>query len=348
MTTLGRSLASCAIAFAAVAAAAPVQAQDDVGQFYRGKTITIIVGSSSGGGYDTYARLIARFFGKHVPGSPQVIVSNMPGSGGHQAATHIYAVAAKDGTQIGAPQSGTVLEPLIGSRPFNHDPSKFNYLGSANDDVYICIGRKDAVVKSFKDAFTTELILGASASSSTSDNPVVINNVLGTKFKIVTGYTGSREISLAISRNEAQGACGLAWPSISVTNPGWFGDKGQMQVLVQTHAMGHTELNAAGVPKITDFAKTPEQKAILDLYFSQTVFGRPYIVAPEVPADRVAALRKAFTATMTDAELVSEAQRIHLDIDFVPGDKLQDMVRKIYSSPPELISKTREAVVPKL
>jgi hypothetical protein len=272
-----------------LSAGSAAMAQDSVAQFYKGKTVTIVIGSSAGGGYDTYARLISRFFSRHIPGNPQILPSNMPGAGGHVSAAHIYAVAPKDGTVIAAPQSGVVLEPLLGSRPFNHDPSKFNYLGSANDDVYICIANKDGPVKSFKDLFTTEMIAGGSASSSTADYPTVLNNVIGTKFKVVTGYPGSREISLAIASKEVQGACGLAWPSISVTNPGWFGDKGPVQVLVQAHATGHRELNALGVPKANEFAKTPEAKAVLDLYFSQTVFGRPFMVAPEVPKERVAA-----------------------------------------------------------
>ena len=321
---------------------APAQARD-IEAFYRGKTIQIVVGSSPGGGYDTYARMISRHLGKHVPGNPGVIVANMPGAGSNVSANYVYNVAPKDGSVIGAFQSGVILEPLLGVTPVKHDPSKFHYLGSANDDVYICIARTDSPVQTFADVFKNELIVGASGSSSTSDFPAVLNAVLGTKFKIVLGYPGSREISFAIEKGETQGACGLAWPSISVTQAGWF-DTGKVKVIVQTHATGYPALNAKGVPLAASFAKTEEDKAILGLFFSQSRFGRPYVLAPEVPAPRVAALRKAFAETMADPELKAEAAKARLDIDAVPGEDLQALVSKVYSSPPEIIAKTKRAI----
>jgi tripartite-type tricarboxylate transporter receptor subunit TctC len=318
----------------------------DVASFYRGKQITIVVGSSTGGGYDTYARLIARYMSKHMPGNPSVIVSNMPGAGSNVAADHIYHVAPKDGTQIGALMGGAVVEPLFGNIPIKHDPSKFQYLGSANNDVYICVARTDSPVKTFADVFTHEVITGASSSSSTSDFPTVLNNILGTKFKMVLGYAGSNEISLAIAKNEVQAVCGVAWPSYSVTNPGWF-DTGFAKVIVQLHVSGYPDLNKAGVPLAADFAKTPEQKQILELFFTQTIFGRPYVVAPEVPADRVAALRQAFHDTLLDPDLKANAKKAGLDVDQVTGDNLQKIVAKVYAAPPDIIAKTKAAVVPK-
>src|SRR5262249_7459814 len=160
------------------------------------------------------------------------------------------------------------------------DPSRFQFLGSANDDVYICIARKDAPTKTFNEAFDRELTMGASGGSSSAEVASLIKNVLGVKFKIVQGYVGSRSIMLAMERNEVEGACGFAWPSISATNPSWFGPAGFMRVLVQTHVKGHPELNAEGVPLVSTFARTPEERAIMELYFSHTVFGRPYVMAP--------------------------------------------------------------------
>ncbi|MDB5571354.1 MAG: efflux transporter protein [Hyphomicrobiales bacterium] len=332
-----------ALAALAAAFASPASAQD-AGSFYKGKQITIIVGSSPGGGYDTYARLIARHMPKHIPGAPTVIVQNMPGAGSNVAANYIYNVAPKDGTIIGAYQSGVVLEPLLGKTPIKHDPSKSIYLGSANDDVYICLARADSKVHEFKDLFSNELLVAASQSSSTSDYPAVINAVLGTKFKIVSGYPGSREISLAVERGEAQGACGLAWPSINVTQPGWF-NSGAVKVIVQTHATGHPELNAKGVPLAHTFARNDDERAMLDLFFSQSRFGRPYVVAPEVPKDRVAVLRKAFADSMADPELRAEAARARLDAEPVLGEDLQTLVAKVYASPPAIIARTRKAVL---
>ena len=255
-------------------------------------------------------------------------------------------MAPKDGTQIGALMGGAVVEPLFGSIPIKHDPSKFQYLGSANNDVYICAARSNSPVKSFADVLTHELITGGTSNSSTSDFPVVMNNVLGTKFKMVLGYAGSREISLAMEKHEVEAVCGVAWPSFSVTNPGWF-ESGVVKVIVQTHVTGHADLNKAGVPLAVDFARTPEQRAILELYFTQTIFGRPYVVAPEVPKDRVAALRQAFSDTLSDPELVAEAKKLTLDVDQVSGDELQAIVAKVYASSPDLIAKTKAATVPK-
>jgi tripartite-type tricarboxylate transporter receptor subunit TctC len=338
-----RRLAAALFAAALVAGSAAAQ---DAASFYKGKQITIVVGSSTGGGYDTYARLIARYMPKHMPGNPNVVVSNMSGAGSNVAADHIYHVAPKDGTQIGALMGGAVVEPLFGSIHIQHDPSKFQYLGSANNDVYICVARNDSPVKTFADVFTHEVITGASSSSSTSDFPTVLNNVLGTKFKMVLGYAGSNEISLAIQKNEVQAVCGVAWPAYSVTNPGWF-ENGFAKVIVQLHVTGYPDLNKAGVPLAADFAKTPEQKAILELFFTQTIFGRPYVVAPEVPADRVAVLRQAFHDTLNDPELKAQAKTAGLDVDQVTGDDLQKIVAKVYGSPPDIIAKTKAAVIPK-
>lgn len=337
-----RSLSALALSCGLSAGA---QAQS-AAEFFAGKRITVIVGTSAGGGYDTYARMIARHMPRHIPGQPTFVVQNMPGAGSNVAAAYIQNVAPKDGTFIGAYQSGVVLEPLIGSRPINHDPSKAQFLGSANDDVYICVARADAPVKEFKDALTTEMVMGASNSSSTSDYPWVLNAVLGTKFKIVLGYQGSREISLAIEKGEAQGACGLAWPSISVTQPGVF-DSGAWKVILQTHATGHPQLNGKGVPLASAFARTDEDRAVLDFFFSQTRFGRPFAVADGVPADRVALLRKAFSDTMQDPQLREEAAKMRLDVDFVAGEVLQKLVAQIYAAPPAVVQRTRAALNPK-
>ena len=343
----GCHLAGLVCLLASILSTGPADAQDMVADFYKGRQISLIVGSSAGGGYDTYSRLIARHLGRHIPGNPAIVVSNVPGAGGNVLANQLYNGGPKDGTAIGAPQSGVILEPLLGTAPVKHDPSKFIYLGSANNDVYICLARADAPATTFADALDKTIILAASNASSTADYAQILNNVLGAKFRIVTGYPGSREIALAIDKGEAQGACGLAWPSISVTQSDWFSDgptKSKMRVLVQTHGQGHPDLNAAGVPLAISFAKTPEQKAILELFFSQSAFGRPYLIPPEVPKDRADALKKAFADTMADAEFKAEARRMRLDVDTVPAALVQSTVERIYSSQPELIARTKQAL----
>ena len=330
-------------------AAGPAFAQEaaSVAEFYKGRQLNLIVGSSAGGGYDTYTRLIARHIGRYVPGNPSVVVTNLPRAGGNVLANQLYGVGPKDGTAIGAPQSGVILEPLLGSTPVKHDPSKFIYLGSANNDVYVCLARADAPATTFAGVLEKEIILAGSNASSTADYAQILVNTVGAKFKIVTGYPGSREIALAIDKGEAHGACGLAWPSISVTQSDWFGEgpvRSKMRVLVQTHASGHADLNAAGVPLAVSFAKTPEQKAILDLFFSQSAFGRPYLIPPEVPKERAAALRKAFADTMADADFRADAKKMRLEVETVPAAEVQSTVEKIYASRPELIAETKKAL----
>ena len=339
-----RTLPSLLVAAtAALWSAAPVQAQN-AADFYKGKTITIVVGTSAGGGYDTYARLISRHMGKHIPGSPNIIVSNIPGAGSNVAAGYVYNVAAKDGTVIGAIYGGAPLEPLIGKTQVQHDPSKSQYLGSANNDKYVCVVRKDAPVSNFGDLRNMEILFGASIASSTSDFSAVIAAVLGAKIRLVIGYAGSREIGLAIDKKEVLGACGFAWPAISVTNSGWFGPEGSMKVLLQAHATGHPGLNREGVPKAIDFATTDEQRQMLELFFSQEVFGRPYVLAPQVPKDRAAMLRKAFAETLADPELLAEAKRASLEIDPVSGEDVEKLIAKVYAAPKPLLEKIRKAL----
>lgn len=332
------------LAFSALCAS-PALAEDSVASFYRGKTVTIIAASSPGGGYDLYARLIARVLGKHIPGNPAVVVANMPGAASNVAAAHIYNVAPKDGTVIGALFMGAVVEALFSGkvRP-THDMSKFQYIGNANKDFYVCLIRTDAAVKSFSEAFEKEVVVGGTAEgASTRDFPVLLKNLLGVKFKVVAGYPGSREINLAIERGEVEGGCGETWSSVAATYPAWFREN-KVKVLVQEDGEGYPELNKQGVPRTRDFAKTAEQRQILDLIYSQTTFGRPYVVAPEVPKDRVDALRNAFMAAMTDPELVAEAQRIHVDVLPVAGEKLQTMIASLYLTPPDLLKKARAAL----
>jgi tripartite-type tricarboxylate transporter receptor subunit TctC len=338
--------AAILLAWLACWSLAPALAQDAVADFYRGKQINIIVGSSAGGGYDTYARLLARHFGAHIPGNPEVVVQNMPGAGSNKATAYIYSVAPKDGTAIGAVFPGAMLDPLIGDTKVQHDPSKLNYLGSANADVYICFVRSDAPAQTFKDAFSHEVILGASnAGGTTRDLPAMMNNLLSTKFKVVTGYAGSKEITLAIERNEVNGACGLGWTGLPTMHPDWFGPKKLMRVLVQLDMKGHPDLNAMGVPLSIDFAKSAADRQVIELIESQGAFGRPYVLPPDVPQERVAALRQAFIATLSDPAVRAEAQKGQLDLEFMPGNELQALVGKLYALPPSVAARAKQALV---
>jgi tripartite-type tricarboxylate transporter receptor subunit TctC len=332
------------VALLLVAAGAAAHAQDDVAQFYRGKQINLYVGSSAGGGYDTYARLLARRFSNYIPGNPTIVVQNMPGAGSNKLAAYIYAVAPKDGTAIGAIFSGAILQPLLGD-PVQHDPSKLVYLGNANNEVFLCLTRTDAPVKTFQDAFTHELILGASnEGGSTRDFAAMLNNLLGTKFKIVTGYPGSNEIMLALERNEVQGTCGVGWSSVAPQRARLL-DSGLARVLVQLASVGHPELNRMGVPLAIDFARSADTRQAMDLVYSQLVFGRPFVLPPGVPDDRVAALRHAFMAALTDKATVAEAQATQLDLDPLSGEAVQAAVAKAYATPARIIELAKQSQV---
>jgi tripartite-type tricarboxylate transporter receptor subunit TctC len=333
-----------AAALTALTAFGTARGQDAVAQFYKGKQINLYVGSSAGGGYDTYARLLARRLGSYIPGNPTVVPQNMPGAGSNKLASYIYSVAPKDGTAIGAIFSGAILQPLLGD-PVQHDPSKFIYLGNANNEVFLCLARTDAPVQAFRDALSRELIVGATNEGGSSrDFTAMLDNLLGAKLRIVTGYPGSNEILLALERNEVQGVCGLGWSSIAPQRARLL-DSGLARVLVQLATTGHPELNRMGVPLAIDFTKTEDDRRVMELVFSQLIFGRPFILPPAVPAERVGALRRAFMAALQDKDAVTEARGMQLDLDPLSGEAVQAEVAKVYGVPGRIVERTKQSLI---
>jgi tripartite-type tricarboxylate transporter receptor subunit TctC len=324
-------------------------AQDAVAQFYKGRQITVLVGSSAGGGYDIYARLVARHMPKYIPGNPAMVVTNMAGAGSNAAAAHLFNVAPRDGTVIGALQNSAVLDALLDAllgdtKRLRHDATKFVHLGSATIDHYVCIARADAPVKSFKELLTHELLIGASQpGTSTRDFPAMLNNLTGSKIRLVSGYPGTREITLAIEKDEVKGLCGFSWSSLKAQRPDWL-KSGFIRVLVQEHDKGNPDINKMGVPLAVDFATTPENRQVMELIYSSETFGRPYMMAPDVPGERVAALRKAFMATMRDQDLLAEAQRIGVVIDPISGEALQALAEKVFATPPAVVERAKQAM----
>ena len=338
------------LAFAACALlpaiATPVLGQTPE-QFYKGRSIDMVIGADAGGGYDVYARVLTRHIGNHIPGTPTVVPKNMPGAGSNKAAQFVYAVAPKDGTVMGAIFTGGITQPLLGDpKSIQHDPTKFIYLGSANREISLCVVRADAV-GSFAEVLQKPIILGASAAGGTSrDFPAALANVLGAKFNIVSGYPGTREIGLALERNEVQGFCGYFLSSLMTQNPGWLTDPA-MRILVQEVSQGNEMLNKRGVPVAVGLAKTPEDRLVLELLFDQLVFGRPYVLPPGVPNDRVAALRTAFMAALKDPALLEDAKKARIDIDGVSGEEVQRLVAKMFATPEPIVQRAREAQIPK-
>jgi len=338
-------LARALVLLAACLAANTAPAQDAVEAFYRGKAVTIVVGSAVGGGFDAYARLMGRHLARFIPGNPTIIVQNIPGAGSNKAASYVALQAPKDGTVIGAVQAIAVTQPLVSDQPLPHDPSKLVMLGSANRSVFFCVVRSDAPVKSFEDTFEREAIIGTSSEGATlRDYPIFLINVLGVKLRVIGGYAGSREIMIAMERNEVQGMCGMDWSSFQTQQRDWISN-GFARLLAQEDLNGHPIMNKMGVPLTISFAKTEEDRQVMELIYSQNLFGRPYFMAPEVPAERIAAMRKAFAAMWADKALLADAQKVGLDIGPMGGEELQALVARLYAFPPRVIERAKRSLI---
>ena len=308
-----------------------------VGDFYKGKTIELHIGYSPGGGYDVYGRILARYMGKYIPGNPQFVAKNSPGAGSLRAANWLYAAAPKDGTAMATVARGAAFDPLLGVTAAQFDGNKFNWIGSANDEVSVCVSWKDSGITTFNDMLTKELVVGGTGPTADTDQfPKVMNAVLGTKMKLVPGYPGGNDVNMAMERGEVKGRCAWSWSSVLTTKPGWLKDK-QMHVLIQLALHKHPDL--PNVPLIMDLAKTEEDRQIMTLVFARQTMGRPFMLPPGVPADRVAALRKAFMETMKDKEFLSDAEKGQLEITPVSGEDLQALVAKTYTTDPAIAKK---------
>jgi len=306
-------------------------------EFYKGKTVELYIGYSVGGGYDLYARVLARHIGKHIPGNPTVVPKNMEGAGSLRLANWLYRVAPKDGTAFGTIGRGTGFDPVLGEPGAQFDGTKFTWIGSANEEVSVCVAWQNSGITSFDQLFTKELTVGGTAVSADTDQfPRIINGVLGTKMRIVSGYPGGNDVVLAMERGEVQGRCGWSWSSVKATHRAWIDEK-KINVLVQLSLAKHPDL--PNVPGVADLAKTDEQRQILRLIFARQTMGRPFLAPPAIPQDRAEALRKAFMDTMSDKDFVADAEKAQLEINPVPGDKVQTLVQEIYATPPEIAKK---------
>jgi tripartite-type tricarboxylate transporter receptor subunit TctC len=315
--------------------------------FYAGKKVTIIVGSSPGGIYDVYARLLGRYLGKHIPGSPNVIVSLMNGADGEIGAAYVAHLAPKDGTYIAATTQTQPLQPILANAgEINYDPSKMNYLGTPSSDVSLCIVRSDAPVTRFADMLKTPLIMGGTAANGPLGYmPTMLDKLLGAKFKVVLGYPGIGDVVLAIRRREIHGLCGMSWAALM---PGYADllQQHEIDVVVQASDDSRPELDAMGVPLTSAFTSDEKTKRIMSVIYSQEIFARPYFVAQEVPKDRVQTLRRAFLDTWADPQLRADAAKIGLPVAPVSGEDIQSLLERIYASPPDLLRAAKAAIRP--
>jgi tripartite-type tricarboxylate transporter receptor subunit TctC len=333
----------CAVASvlaALIVPAAIVLAQSPV-DFYKSRTVNLYIGYSPGGAYDLYARVIGRHMGAHILGNPTLVPQNMEGAGSLRLANYLYRVAPQDGSALGTFGRGIAFDPLLIGQGDAFDAQKFNWIGSANNEVSVCVAMKESGITKFEDLFTKELTVGGTGASADTDQfPRVLNGILGTHFKIVQGYPGGNDVVLAMERGEVLGRCGWSWSSVLSTHKSWLDDK-RMTVLVQLSLTKHPDL--PNVPLVMDFAKTDEQRAILKMIFARQVMGRPYVAPPNLPADRVATLRQAFMDTMTDKDFLAEAAKTELEINPVSGADVEKLVKDVYATPSGIVEKAKAA-----
>jgi len=330
-------LHAAAAAMLVLSSAQAATAQD----FYAGKQITLIVGAGVGGGYDLQARVTARHLGKHIPGNPSIVVQNMPSR--IAAANHMFSTASKDGTTIALLQRGILLAKLIYPTGTRFEIEKFHWLGSLNSEVAVTLAWHNAPHKTAKDLFDKELIVGGITGVDPETTPRIYNSLIGTKFKVVTGYNSTGQIALAVERGEVHGIGDWSWSSLKAVRPNWLADK-QITLLMQGALNKEPELG--NLPSALDFIKNDADRKVMELHFTQKKAARPLVAPPEVPAERVALLRKAFEALAKDKEFLAEADKARLEIGFVPGAEIDKVVAQIASTPPDIAERYTKAFAP--
>jgi len=315
----------------------PSQAVD----FYAGKQITLIVGAGTGGGYDLQARVAARHLGKHIPGHPSVVVQNIPSR--ITSANMMFTTALKDGTTIALLQRGILLAKLLYPSDIHFDIGKFHWLGSLNRETAVTLAWNTAPHKTAQDLLEKELVVGGIAGVDPETTPRIYNGLLGTKFKVVTGYSSTAQIALAIERGELQGFGDWSWSSLKALRPQWLSEK-KVTLLMQGGLKNEPELGS--LPNAFDFVKNDADRKVMELHFIQKVAARPLVAPPEVPADRVAALRKALEALARDKDFLAEMARARMEFNFVPGTEVDKVVRQILSTPADLAARYAKAFSP--
>jgi tripartite-type tricarboxylate transporter receptor subunit TctC len=333
-----------AMAFAMLGLTAPAA---DAADFYAGKSIDLLIGAPPAGGYDIYARTVARHLGRHIPGQPAIVAKNMPGAGSARAAGFIGTVAPRDGTVIAGIMPGAIMGPLLDPKAeVLFEPTKVLYLGTANNGTRVCVTRKDSAIRTFDDALTQKAVFGGvSTNDSTRDYGFMHKKTSGAIFSLVTGYRGTADIGLAMERGEIDGACGWDWASFKSQKPDWIRD-GKVNIVLQDGLEPNDELTRMGVPSVWKYVTDPDKRKVVELIISQQVFQRSYIAPPATPAAQITTLRKAFDDTMVDREFLDEAGKLRIDIAPLPGAKVQEVVRKLYETPKDVVERARAAINP--
>src|SRR5262245_207675 len=308
-------------------------------QVYAGKQIRMVIASGAGGGYDAYGRMLARYLGKHIPGNPTFINQNIPGAAGLQGTNWAYTIAPKDGTVILATYNALLAEPLYGNPAARFDPLKLESVGSISKQQNICATWHTSPIKSIEQAKTRELTVASTGATGNSATlPKILNAVLGTKFKLIIGYS-TTEQRLALERGEVDGICGLSYSTLKASNPDWIVNK-RINVLLQTGAKPQAGLE--NVPLLIDLTRNPEDKKVIELISFPEEIGRPFAMPPGTPKEMVTIIRRAFDATLKDPSLLAEAEKTMLEVDPVSGEEMEQLLIRAYATPKPLVQRAIE------
>ena len=326
-----------------VSSSRPAWPADPVAEFYSGKTVKVLVGFGTGGGYDLYARTLAHHMGRHIPGNPAFVVQNMPGAGSLKAVNYLYSVAPKDGTVLATFARGIVVEPLLSrTEGTQFDAAKFTWIGSIANEVSVCAFHSGSGIKTWRDMQTKNTVIGASGSGADSDVfPTVLRNMFHLPMKIVAGYSGGADLVLAMERREIDGRCGWSWTSLLSRNKALL-TTGQINVTLQLALTKHEDLSA--VPLVMDLIDDPNEKAALRLITSRQSIARPFAAPPGIPANLARALRDAFDATMKDADFLAEAKQLDLEVRPIAGVEVEALINDIYASPPPIVKRASQVL----
>jgi tripartite-type tricarboxylate transporter receptor subunit TctC len=337
-----KQVTAAVLALAVTAALASPAAADSIADFYKGKTIAIIVGYPPASGYTIYAQLLAKYFPDHMPGRPNVVVQNMPGAGGIKAANYVYTVAPKDGTTLGTFSIGALIDELFGTSTTSFDTTKYGWIGNMDESVGMCVVKAAAGVRKFDDLLQKETLFGGTGpAGGVTQAAIALTRLYGAKIKLIKGYPGAQDVVVAMDRHEVQGVCGI---SIAVLKSRLVHQikSGELVPIIHDAIKPHPEF--PDVPSVYDFAKTEDDRQVLDLLFGWRVLGRPIAAPPGIPTERLSALRKAFTDAMNDKRFIADAARAQLDIAPAPGDEVASLVARLFSHSKDTIKRAADAV----
>jgi len=318
----------------------PASAQS-VAEFYRGRNVTLVIGFSVGGGYDLYGRLLARHLGKHIPGQPSIVPQNREGAGSERATLYLYNAAPKDGSVIGTFSRSMAVAPLLAGAPF--DATKLSWLGSISSDVSVCMTWHTSPIKTFDDMLAKPFTVGGLGKEADPDIfAMVLRNMFGAKLKLVSGYPGTNDATLAMERGEVNGVCGISWSTAKARHADWM-KSGKVNMPVQFGL--RKEPDIADIPAVTDLAKGDEQRQMIRLILAGQAMARPYAAPPGIPHDRREALIAAFDATMKDPEFLSDAEKLQADVSPVSADEIEKLLAAVYATPKDIVAKAAKAIV---